>query len=123
MLTDEMIAFDNLRHTMKVMVMVHRDQIKNPAQAYAEAEQKIEKLKQRISRPVSTEMLPHGQKHPCELKAELTCDEFCSMVEKAKQHIIAGDVIQIVLSQRFSAKLPASPLTIYRALRQVNPSP
>ena len=49
--------------------------------------------------------------------------EFCSMVDKAKEYIKSGDVIQVVLSQRFHTKTDLAPLDLYRALRHINPSP
>jgi anthranilate synthase component 1 len=53
----------------------------------------------------------------------MTRDAFTDMVRRAKQYIVEGDIIQAVLSQRFSTELPSDPLTLYRALRLVNPSP
>ena len=50
-------------------------------------------------------------------------DEFKAMVAKAKEYILAGDIIQVVLSQRFHTKTPLKPFSIYRALRHINPSP
>jgi anthranilate synthase component 1 len=58
-----------------------------------------------------------------EAVAEMTRDGFCAAVERAKEHIAAGDAFQIVPSQRVRRQTPASPFAIYRALRTVNPSP
>ena len=57
------------------------------------------------------------------MDSNLTREEFCDIVRRTKEYIVEGDIIQAVLSQRFSAPLPADPLTLYRALRLINPSP
>jgi anthranilate synthase component 1 len=56
-------------------------------------------------------------------KAHMPQKDYEAMVEKAKEYILAGDIFQVVLSQRFSAPLSCDPLTIYRAVRHINPSP
>lgn len=56
-------------------------------------------------------------------KSTMTCDEYMKAVLEAKEHILAGDIFQIVLSQRFERRTFADPFEVYRALRIVNPSP
>jgi anthranilate synthase component 1 len=58
-----------------------------------------------------------------DLEPNLSRDDFCAAVQKAKEHIVAGDVIQVVLSQRFTGNLAGDDFTLYRRLRSINPSP
>lgn len=60
---------------------------------------------------------------PSLTKSNMTCEEYKGAVLKAKEHILAGDIFQIVLSQRFERQTFADPFEVYRALRVVNPSP
>lgn len=121
MLTDEMIIFDNMRHTLKVVVCARPDADTTPRQAYEKAVAKIQILSERLKRP-STPVTAPTVPAP-ELESNMTRPEFCKMIERAREYISDGEVIQIVLSQKFSAKCEVDPLQIYRALRLVNPSP
>jgi anthranilate synthase component 1 len=66
---------------------------------------------------------PSGTDAPVAARRRTTTEEYCSMVQRAKEYIAAGDIFQVVLSQRFDFDLEADPFDLYRALRQVNPSP
>ena len=57
------------------------------------------------------------------VRSNVTRERFLEQVRTAKEHIAAGDIYQVVLSQRFEAEVTADPFTVYRALRHVNPSP
>src|SRR6202008_2281446 len=65
----------------------------------------------------------HASTGPLELRSNYTREKFEEHVRAAKEHIAAGDIYQVVLSQRFEADAQADPFTVYRALRHVNPSP
>ncbi len=126
MLTDEMIVFDNLRHTVKLIVNVHTARFAGLDEAYADAERRVAALAERLAQPapasaLSAPVVPSGRRMP--LESELTRPEFCGMVERVREQIRAGECIQIVLSQRFTAPLQSPPLALYRALRLINPSP
>ena len=122
MLTDEIIAFDNSRHTIKVIVNVRPECYSTLDHAYAEAQRRIDlivgKLRQIVPKRSSS-----GHSAPVELKAETAKPDFLRMVESAKRHIVEGDIIQVVPSQAFSAETSIPPFDIYRALRLINPSP
>ncbi|HNR37168.1 MAG TPA: anthranilate synthase component I family protein, partial [Candidatus Hydrogenedentes bacterium] len=92
--------------------------------AYAEAVRKIDILDRQLRRPlsVSTERLQSGPVDN-EPKSSFTREAFCEAVRKAKEYICAGDIFQVVLSQRFEREVFASPVSLYRALRSINPSP
>ncbi len=122
MLTDEIIAFDNLRHTMKIIVNSHTDRHQSLRCAYDNAEARIANLAARLAKHMEHHV-EYTQTKPVALKPEITKEEFIAMVEKAKRHITAGDIIQVVPSQSFSAESDIPPFLIYRALRLINPSP
>ncbi len=122
MLTDELAVFDNVRHTIKVVVNARLDGHATVEHAYRDACRRVEAIEARLRTPPPAAALrPH--KLTPELKSNLSRDEFRAMVEKAKTYIREGDIIQVVLSQRFTAEQHAPPLSVYRALRLINPSP
>ena len=122
MLTDEIIAFDNMRHTMMVIVNVHLDNFTNHRDAFAAAEKRLAALVERIQMPVSKHITLEKEEK-VQLQPEMTREYFEQMVEKAKQYITEGEIIQVVPSQSFSAETTIPPFLMYRALRLVNPSP
>jgi anthranilate synthase component I len=122
MLADNLLIFDNLRQTIKVMALVHLDpELSLPAQ-YDAALAAIEVLIERLHQPVPrAQGFPPSERPP--LTANLTRERFEAMVAQAKDYIAAGDVIQVVLSQCFQTPLRHDPFDLYRALRGINPSP
>lgn len=126
MITDRLLVFDRVLHTVKIISQAYIAN-KSPEDldsAYDVAVDKIKALANKLRR--SIEIPPIDLEAPTDkidLKSNKTKEEFCNMVSKAKRYIVDGDIIQVVLSQRFSAELPYSPLAVYRALRMVNPSP
>ena len=122
MITDTLLIFDNLKQRIKVISNVFLDGALSPEEAYREAEEKIAGIVDRLQSPAP----PYSRKNsssPLPLQPNLSREEFMKGVEKAKEYIQAGDVIQVVLSQRFSANLRTEPFDVYRALRSINPSP
>ncbi len=122
MLTDEIIAFDNMHHTMMVIVNVHLDNFANHRDAFAAGEKRVAALVDRIQTPVAKHIKLEKEEKVL-LKPEMTREYFEQMVEKAKQYITEGEIIQVVPSQSFSAETSIPPFLMYRALRLVNPSP
>jgi anthranilate synthase component 1 len=122
MITDTILIFDHVRHTIKIVSNARVTG--RPERAYGEAIRKIERIEARIKRPLPSRQLELASA-PGEMpfRSNTTRREFESMVDKAKKYIRAGDVIQVVLSQRLETDVTASPFNIYRALRSVNPSP
>lgn len=123
LLAEELIVFDNIRHTVKIIVCARPGEFASPAAAYQDALARIEAICFRLRQPVELPQEPEPAAHARRLRSNLTRDEFCEMVEKARAAIHAGEAIQIVLSQKFTAPQSASALSLYRALRLVNPSP
>ncbi len=121
MVTDTMLIFDNLRQKIKVISNAHIEG-QSPEEAYQEATEKINALIGQLRTPlVMNNDSGAGKKN--DLASNQTREEFMSSVEAAKEYIKAGDVFQVVLSQRFSRPSSADPFNIYRALRVINPSP
>ena len=118
MLFDKVIAFDNVRQ--KIILMVNMS-LEDGEAGYQESVRELERLAALIR---SGEKERDNRGH---LKGSVTPlfqrEEFCSMVEKAKHHIREGDIFQIVLSNRLSAPFEGSLLNTYRMLRTINPSP
>jgi anthranilate synthase component 1 len=124
---DTLLVFDHVRHSLKVVAhaSLHGDLVEE----YAAASARIEAVVARLRRAApldAAETLPEIPLLPRGVPigtSNMTQARYEAMVEKAKEYIAAGDIFQVVPSQRFSAKTAASALAIYRALRVVNPSP
>ncbi len=121
---DEILIFDNIRNTLMMAAIAYRQDGDNADGAYAAASKKIDSLETKISRAPAQNQTP-ADVHLKNLELKPVIDEntFRGRVEKIISHIIAGDVIQTVLSQPFVCDAPANILSLYRAQRYVNPSP
>jgi anthranilate synthase component 1 len=123
LITDTLLIFDNVRQKIKVVANAHLDEAASPRAAYDEAIARIDALIARLKGP-----LPAGDglkpaRKPVDFTSNMGREAFEAAVEKSKEYIRAGDIIQVVLSQRFSGALNVAPLDIYRVLRTLNPSP
>jgi anthranilate synthase component 1 len=118
-----MVLFDHVSKTIKVVCNAHIDG--DPGQAYAQACERIERTISRLrdgkGAAVGEITLDHLPQMPFE--SNISRDRFEQGVVKAKEYIAAGDIFQVVLSQRLAVNAQASPFDVYRALRIVNPSP
>jgi len=125
MMAGDLIVFDNVRHTMIVVACARIDRFNNLQEAYDDACRRIVSIEERLCRPpVIEDVKATGSPADLETHSNMEPEQFRSMVEKAREYIAAGDIIQTVLSQRFTVdSLAASPLSVYRALRLINPSP
>ncbi|MDZ7661938.1 anthranilate synthase component I [Thiohalophilus sp.] len=120
MVSDEIVVFDNLSGKLYVVLYVDPGQSGAYQQGQTRLDQLIARLQQTPPRPAKTRSL---KVHEDDFISGFTQAGFESAVEKAKQYIIDGDVMQVVLSQRLSIPYEAQPLDLYRALRSLNPSP
>ncbi len=120
-LTDTCVIFDHAYHRGKVVsnAIVNDD----PEAAYDEAVRKIDAICARLAAAAPAVPAPAPRPKDTSLKTNLTREEYERIVGAAKEYISAGDVIQVVLSQRLTREVAANPFDIYRALRSVNPSP
>jgi len=126
MLADTVLVFDHLKHRMLALSLVCGDG--DIRQEYLKAGERVEAMVARLDRPpgppAPAPRLP-GRMGGGEVlvASNLTPAGFIRIVERTLEYIRAGDIIQAVLSQRFSRPTTASPLALYRALRHINPSP
>jgi len=125
---DAFLVFDNVRDTVTIVVVTDT----RVPDAYATAMQRIQSIfdKMLSAESIARVMRRGENAAPCKAEEpvqaicpEMSKSEFCTMVEKCKAAITAGEVIQIVPSQKFTAKTNVSGLALYRALRTINPSP
>ncbi|MDF1614623.1 anthranilate synthase component I [Desulfurivibrio dismutans] len=120
------LVYDNLRQRLMVVNWVNITGDDDLEQLYDQARQRLDRLEEALRRPLAPELLTDiradaAPRH--QFTANMEPDEFKAMVARAKEYIRAGDVIQVVLSQRFQTTTTVAPLKLYRALRHINPSP
>ncbi|HBA86436.1 MAG TPA: anthranilate synthase component I [Geobacter sp.] len=121
-ITDTILIFDSLSQKIKVVSNAHLDGSTTPEAAYADAVAKIEGLIARLKTPLP--LTPRtSAKGKMEFTSNVKREEFEHWVTRAKEYVRNGDIIQVVLSQRFSGALTVDPFDIYRVLRTLNPSP
>ncbi len=123
MITDTLLVFDNVKQSIRVIANVLLEDGQTPEVSYRQAQGKIEHIIEKLRTPLSPPSREKKPPSPVSLRSNLTPEEFGEGVRKAKDYITAGDVIQVVLSQRFSTELQCEPFDVYRALRSINPSP
>jgi anthranilate synthase component 1 len=148
-MTDELLIFDNVRHTLTLLVPVYRENdADEPERLYDEAVSRLEKLAESLGQPLQAPAVPLAepasapspqpfgpreenesnaiQRDAAEagaFRSPLSRDAFLAMVRTVQEHITAGDVIQTVISQPFVLQPSPDPWFLYRAQRYVNPSP
>jgi len=118
------IIMDHLTHSTKLLYLARMETGKTTNEVYDEATSQLSKWIVKLRKPV---VLPEDNTTMPKLGKSLAIDEeaqqkFISIVKQAKEHIVAGDIFQVVLSQQFCSKLKRHPFALYRRLRQVNPS-
>lgn len=120
LLPDTLVIFDHAKHQIIVLANAHNTG--DPDAAYDNAVERIEQIVTALRNPLPA--LPDAPE-PLndELRSNMPRERYEEIVRLGKEYIAAGDAFQIVLSQRFTRKTSAPPLTIYRALRMLNPSP
>jgi anthranilate synthase component 1 len=122
MLFDTVLAFDHVKHRILIIANARVTADEDLSALYQFACAKIQFLERELERGLSSAPRPAARKAPA-LRSNLTREVYEAGVRTIKEHIAAGDIYQAVLSHRFDADVTAEPLTIYRALRHVNPSP
>jgi anthranilate synthase component I len=119
MVTDVLLAFDHLRHEVTVLANVLAED--DVERAYEEAAAAIADVRERLRGPVP--QAGRGRRVPPEYTSNMGPGGYADAVERAKEYIRAGDIYQVVPSQRWSADCPVDAFSIYRGLRAINPSP
>lgn len=119
MFFDSVLAFDNVTHKVHVMVNVHT--AGDLAANYAESVERIDALIETLARPVDATMKPGTSS--CAVISNTSKEAYMDIVARCREYIVAGDIFQVVPSQRFAIEVSVDALDIYRTLRTVNPSP
>ncbi|MCB0036090.1 MAG: chorismate-binding protein, partial [Anaerolineales bacterium] len=129
LLADTFVVFDHVRHILMVIAnarVMSNGKPPDIAAAYVNAIQEIERVAEKLLRPLpAVPRKRRRQRQPIDRapKSNKGQHDYEKMVAAAKEYIAAGDIFQVVLSQRFERQTTAHPFTIYRALRMLNPSP
>ena len=118
-----MMIFDAVRDEITVVTPIWPDPAVSAQAAYSQALDRIESVLERLDQPLPQAERGEDFTPPPAIRSNTTPDEFAKMVARAKEYIAAGDVFQVVLSQRFQAPFTLPPFSLYRALRRVNPAP
>ena len=125
MFSDTLLIFDHVRHDIKIVSHIRLNG--DVDTEYSKAISKIDELAERLAKPLELPkeltQQPERDVTSAEVQSNFTQERYHRAVEKCVEYIYAGDVIQVVNSQRYSRKTAAHPFQIYRALRSVNPSP
>jgi anthranilate synthase component I len=123
---DSMLVFDHVDRTIKVVSHVHVNNGTPLEEAYRKATDRIDELVERLHTepdvPIGDQPVSDGKVED-RMRVNMPREQYDKMVERAKEYIYNGDIIQVVLSQRVEVETGAHPFNIYRALRRVNPSP
>ena len=125
LVADQLLVFDRARQTLTVVVNAIVEEGADPGTYYDDAVSELERLVALLKEPlhVAPVVLPATEPAPAAFQSNTTQAQFEANVRRAQQYIRAGDIIQVVGSQRFTAPMQAGPLDLYRAVRTINPSP
>jgi len=123
LIADEVLVFDRVAQTLTVIVNAFIDD-RGPQAAYEDACDEIERLVSSLEQPTQQQPVTVPTEVPhIPFESNVPKEKFLANVAASKKYITAGDIIQVVGSQRFSTPVTASPLDVYRAARTINPSP
>ena len=124
LIADQLLTFDRAQQTITILVNAILDDAETPADAYENATSEIDRIISLLEQPSEHQpvTLP-DEVAPLPFESNQSREKFFANVEASKKYITSGDIIQVVGSQRFSARVTASPVDIYRATRSINPSP
>jgi anthranilate synthase component I len=121
-ISDSMMIFDNVRHTIKVVSCAYTEDTDALEDSYNTSCRKIDAMIETITAAASHKTTAATQSD-VNFTSNMLPEEYRATIEKAKEYIAAGDIIQVVLSQRFETECRSNPIDLYRALRFINPSP
>ncbi len=123
---DQMVIFDHIKKTMTIVVMAQVGDDRDTKQAYLDAGARIDRIIEQLARPTDNLGLTDisaGGEVTLDYTSNFQQADFENAVRKCVEYIRAGDIFQVVISQRLSVPISADPFEIYRTLRVVNPSP
>jgi anthranilate synthase component 1 len=123
MLSDALVVFDHLKHTVTILANADLDAEPDIDRAYEAAARTISEVRGVLAGPVPRARPAAGARAIPEFRSNMTRERFEAMVSRIVEYIYAGDAFQVVPSQRWSAPVPVEAFSVYRGLRAVNPSP
>jgi anthranilate synthase component 1 len=123
LITNAMIIFDSVRHTIKVVACARIQNDRDLRTVYEDAISRIDNLVKLLATNSAREEHLSVKKSSGHFHSGIAPEDFKAAVRRAKEYILAGDIIQVVLSQRFERDNGVDPINLYRALRFINPSP
>jgi anthranilate synthase component 1 len=124
LLTDTLVIFDHVRHRLLVVANAHTPPGSNLDAVYDGAIARLDAIEAQLRAPLPPLPPPPPPQQPSsEMTSNMTRAQFEAVVRRAKEYIAAGDIFQVVPSQRLKRPTQADPFSIYRALRRLNPSP
>jgi anthranilate synthase component I len=124
LIADQLLIFDRVAQTLTVLVNAIVEPGADPADAYEEAVSEIDRLVTLLEQPTQYRPVTvQDEVPPIPFESNVDRDRFLANVRRAKEYITAGDIIQVVGSQRFSTPVEVPALDVYRAARSINPSP
>ncbi|MEM9283227.1 MAG: anthranilate synthase component I [Verrucomicrobiota bacterium] len=125
LITETLVIFDHRFRKLQVVANVCTDDFSSLSEAYEHAGKQIEEIISHLAKPQATApfSLMEEPAEAEEVVSNTSREEFESMVKRAKEYILEGDIFQVVPSQRFESEYRGRPIDLYRALRHVNPSP
>ncbi|MCE2441125.1 MAG: chorismate-binding protein, partial [Candidatus Latescibacteria bacterium] len=120
---DTLLGFDNVRQKIHLISNVHTSG--DVERNYQEAEARIDAMEMALRGPIPANGVPAGmpRNRASRIRSNTERSVFLDRVRRCKEYIVAGDIFQVVLSQRFETEITVGSLDVYRALRTVNPSP
>lgn len=123
MIPSALLVFDHRLRSLKIIVNAFLGD-RSPEEIYARAVESVSSIKQQLTQPVDLRLVPIVEPIEQPLpRSNFSREEFEHAVQRAKEYIAAGDIFQVVLSQRFESPFAGEPLDFYRCLRFINPSP
>jgi anthranilate synthase component 1 len=123
MLSDVILAFDHLRHTVTILANAYPDEDGGVEAAHARAVESIREVRERLAGPLPRPAIGTAVREEPQFESNMPREAFEAMVARIVEYVHAGDAFQVVPSQRWSAPSPVESFSIYRGLRAVNPSP
>ena len=123
MLSDVILAFDHLRHTVTILANAYPEEDGGVEAAHARAVESIREVRERLAGPLPRPAIGTAAREEPQFESNMPREAFEAMVARIVEYVHAGDAFQVVPSQRWSAPSPVESFSIYRGLRAVNPSP
>ena len=118
---DNLVAFDHLKNEVIVIANVFVDEESHIPHLYRDGQRRLDQLMEKLNRPFAVDLSFSAKLD--QFKSNLEQSEFEEAVKNGKDYIYAGDIFQVVLSQRFEVEFSGDPFQVYRSLRTINPSP